>query len=343
MAGPTVPAVSTRPTPERIFTVLTAYEQSAALKTGIDLDVFTAIGEGANTAASLAKKVGAAERGIRILCDYLTIHGFLTKELNCYALTPESAVFLNRRSSECLASMADFLTDPGNKHDFEALSEAVRKGGTTRASGDYKKPSDELWVKFARVMTPLSTPTADFIAELVGTAEGQPCRVLDVAAGHGMYGITIAKRNPNALIVALDWPRVLEVAQENARKYGILDRYETKPGSAFEIDFGSGYDLVLLTNIFHHFDIGTCETLARRARSALKFGGKAITLDFVPNEDRISPPAAAAFSLAMLAGTHAGDVYTFSQYEQMFANAGFQSTTLHSIPGTPQRVLVSET
>ena len=336
------PTASTGPSPERIFSTLTAYQQSAALKASIDLDVFTAIGEGANTASALGAKIGAAERGVHILCDYLTIQGFLAKEGDRYALTPESAMFLNRHSPACLGSMSDFLTDPGHKKNFEALAEAVRKGGTPSTEGDNTKPNDELWVNFARSMAPLTTPAAEFIAGLTGAAEAAPWRVLDIAAGHGMYGITLAKRNPNAHIVALDWPSVLEVAHENAQKHGVADRYTKRPGSAFEAEFGNGYDFVLLTNIYHHFDIPTCETLTRKVHAALKPGGKAITLEFVPNEDRVTPPMAASFSLLMLAGTDAGDAYTFSQYEKMFANSGFRNTTRHPVPEMPQQVLISE-
>jgi ubiquinone/menaquinone biosynthesis C-methylase UbiE len=238
--------------------------------------------------------------------------------------------------------MSDFLITPWSKSNFEALSEAVRKGGTTSPTGDNTKPNDELWVKFARLMAPLTVPAAEFIAELASAAEGRPSRILDIAAGHGMFGITLAMKNPNAQIVALDWPPVLEVALENARKFRVTERYQTKPGSAFETEFGTGYDFVLLTNIFHHFDLATCEKLARRAHSALQPGGRAITLEFVPNEDRVTPPTAAAFSLMMLAGTDAGDAYTFSQYEKMFRRAGFKKTTLHAIPDTPQQALVSE-
>ena len=336
------PTATTRPSPERIFSTLTAYQQSSALKAAIDLDIFTAIAEGASTAATLAAKVGAAERGVRILCDYLTIQGFLAKEGDCYALSPESNVFLNRHSSAWIGSMSDFLTDPGHRSNFEALAQAVRKGGTPSTAGDNTKPNDELWVSFARSMAPLTVAAAEFIAGLTGATEGMPWRVLDIAAGHGMYGITLAKRNPNAHIVALDWPTVLEVAHENAHKHGVADRYTKRPGSAFETEFGNGYDYVLLTNIYHHFDMPTCETLTRKVHTALKPGGKAITLEFVPNEDRVSPPLAASFSLQMLVGTDAGEAYTFSQYEKMFANSGFKKTTLHPIPEMPQQVLVSE-
>jgi SAM-dependent methyltransferase len=336
------PTPSNRPSPEHIFNVLNAYQQSAALKTGIELDIFTAIGEGANTAATLAAKIGAAERGARILCDYLTMHGFLTKESSRYSLTRESAVFLDRRSPACLAPMVGFLGQEWHKKNFGALADAVRKGGTANLTGDNSKPNDELWIAFARSMAPLTVQSAEFIARLIGAPEGKPCKVLDIAAGHGMYGITVANHNPSAEIVALDWPRVLEVAQENAKKFGVAEQFTTKPGSAFETDLGTHYDFVLLTNIFHHFDKPTCEKLMRRAHGALKPDGKAVTLEFVPNEDRVSPPTAAAFSMVMLAGTDAGDAYTLSEYEKMFANAGFGKTVLHPVPDMPQQVMVSE-
>src|SRR5258708_22638206 len=100
------PTAATRLTPERIFNTLNAHEQTAALRTAIELDVFSAIGAGANTAAAIAAKTGAAEKGVRVLCDFMTIHGFLTKEQGKYALTQESAIFLDRKSPACLAPMA---------------------------------------------------------------------------------------------------------------------------------------------------------------------------------------------------------------------------------------------
>ena len=338
MASPTS---ASHPTPERIFNTLAAFQQTAALKAGIELDVFTAIADGANTAPLLAAKTGAAERGVRILCDFLTVQQFLTKQDGRYSLTSETAVFLSRHSPACMASMIGFMGSPWHKRNFDALTEAVRKGGTANPGGDNTQPNDDVWVSFARSMAPLTIRPAEFIAGLVA-AEGKPCRVLDVAAGHGMYGVMVAKNNPRTRVVALDWPPVLEVARENAAKFGVADRYETLPGSAFEAEFGTGYDFILLTNIFHHFDQPTCEKLMRRVHAALNPGGKAITLEFIPNEDRVTPPTSASFSLVMLAGTDAGDAYTLSQYEKMFRNTGFSKTTKHSVPDSPQQLLVTE-
>jgi len=87
MAAPATPP----PTPERFFNIVNAYQQSDALRAAIDLEIFTAIAEGNTTAGAIAKRCNTSERGVRILCDFLTIHGLLTKQGDQYALAPDSA------------------------------------------------------------------------------------------------------------------------------------------------------------------------------------------------------------------------------------------------------------
>jgi ubiquinone/menaquinone biosynthesis C-methylase UbiE len=335
-------SASKPPSPEHIFQTLNAHQQTAALKTAIELDLFTAIDEGNHRVDELAKRLNVSERGIRILSDYLTILGFLGKEQQRYVLNQDAALFLSKRSPHYMGTIVGFFANDQHFRNMALLPDAVRRGGSASGMGDNREPNDSLWVSFARSMAPLTVPAALFIAQLVNSKDAQPLRVLDIAAGHGMFGITIAQQNPKAHITALDWPAVLEVAKENAAKAGVTDRYSTRPGSMFEAEPGEGYDLVLLTNIFHHFDKETCVLLMRRVHQALKSGGKALTLEFVPNEDRISPPTEAAFSLLMLVGTDAGDAYTYSEYQHMFRTAGFPETVLHRIPGMPQEVLVSQ-
>jgi 2-polyprenyl-3-methyl-5-hydroxy-6-metoxy-1,4-benzoquinol methylase len=328
------------PSPELIFDTLNAYQKTAALRGAIELDLFTAIGEGASSAADMARKLSVSERGARILCDYLVINGLLTKQGVRYGLTPDSATFLDRRSPAYMGGVVKFLNAPAIMDDFRDVAANVRHGGAVSSEKAMVADENPAWVDFARAMVPMMMMPAEFIAGLVGAGAGAKWKVLDIAAGHGMYGIAIAQRNPNARIVALDWASVLEVARENAQKAGVAGRYETIPGSAFEADFGSGYDLVLLTNFLHHFDAPTCEGLLRKVHAALKPDGRAVTLEFVPNPDRISPPVAAAFSLMMLGSTPSGDAYTFSELESMFRNAGFSGSQAHPMPG-PETAIVS--
>ncbi len=328
-------------TPELIFQTLNAYQLTAALKGAIELDVFTGIGEGVRTAHALAERCQASDRGMRILCDFLVVAGLLTKDGDQYGLGPHAAAFLDRRSPAYLGTMVQFLGAPELRDAFQDLAAVVRRGGTMMGADGTVARENPLWVTFARSMAPMMTPAAEEIAALIDAGAGHKWRVLDIAAGHGVFGITIARRNPNAEIVALDWARVLAVAQENAQAAGVASRFHTLPGSAFEADYGGGFDIVLLTNFLHHFDIPTCEGLLHKVYQALKDGGRAVTMEFVPNDDRVSPPAAAAFSLIMLATTPSGDAYPFSQYEQMFQRAGFARSEIRSLERSPQSVIIS--
>jgi ubiquinone/menaquinone biosynthesis C-methylase UbiE len=311
------------------------------MKAAIDLDVFTAIGDRKTTAEQIAERAGAAERGIRILCDYLTVMGFLTKKDSHYGLSPDSAVFLDRRSPAYMGSVADFLDAPELLHAFDHLADAVRKGGTVMSDEGTVSYDNPIWVQFARSMAPMMKMPAEVISQLVGADKGGKCRVLDIAAGHGLFGIDIARHNPQAEIVALDWANVLEVAKENARKSGVDSRYSTIAGSAFEVDFGQGYDLVLLTNFLHHFDPPTNEGLLRKVHAALAPNGRAVTLEFVPNDDRVSPPDAATFSMVMLGSTAHGDAYTFAELDRMFSNAGFSRSEHFRQAPMPESVIIS--
>lgn len=338
-----------QPSPALFFDTMNAYQRTAALKGAIELDVFTAIGEGATTAIELAKRCKASGRGIRILCDYLTVIGFLTKQGDRYGLTPDSALFLDRRSPAYAGTATRFLANPNSYDAYRDVAETVRKGTSILGGGGMTAPEHPQWVEFARGMAPLMHMPAEGIANILEKEAAQytskeavgEWKVLDIAAGHGMFGITLAKHNPKAQITALDWRNVLEVAKENAQAAGVADRYRTIAGSAFEAELGTDYDVVLLTNILHHFDVATCETLLRRVHAALAPGGRAVILEFVPNEDRVSPPQAAAFSMMMLGMTPAGDAYTFRELESMCRNAGFPSATLHSLDPHPEAVVVA--
>ena len=328
-----------QPSPELFFRTVNAYQQPAAIRAAVELDLFTAIAEGARTAPALAARCQASERGVRILCDYLVVLGFLTKDAGGYGLTQDSAVFLDRRSPAYMGGTLEFLLSPMLTGGFEDLASVVRNGTTAMPEGGTVAPENPVWVKFARAMVPMMAMPAQAMAQaLAGTGR---LRVLDIAAGHGMFGIAFARQNPEAEVTAVDWPNVLEVAKENARAAGVAERYHTLEGSAFDVDFGAGYDLVLLTNFLHHFDPPTCESFLRKVHAALADGGRAATLEFVPDEDRVSPPVPATFAMMMLGSTPGGDAYTFPEFERMFRAAGFSRSELRELPATPEQLIVS--
>ena len=334
-AAPVSPAI--------VFDTLMAYRRSFALKAAIELGIFRAVGEGPGDLASLARQVNASERGTRILCDFLVTNGLLQKENGHYRHTPESAAFLDPASPSCLESISRFLSNPELHDPYQHLAEIVRTGKTVLPGDGAVNPENPVWVEFAQSMAPMMAMLAAPLGQIALEGRTGPMRVLDIAAGHGLFGIAVAKQNPQAHVTGLDWAPVLEVALENARKAGVQDRYDMLPGSAFEANFGGPYDIVLLTNFLHHFDQDTCVALLKKVREALKPDGTVVTLEFVPNEDRVSPPMPATFALTMLTATVGGDAYTYNDLAQMHQRAGFtKGVQAHPVMMSPHTALIAK-
>lgn len=318
--------------------VFFGYQAVAALKAGVELGLFSAVAEGADRPEALGERIGAPARAARILADFLTVRGFLQKHDGRYRLTPDSAAFLDRRSPTYIGGIVDFLAAP--EHLALALNDpaaTVRAGGSPglgTLSGD-----NPIWVKFARAMVPFAAPLAQAVAARVVAWPTPPRKVLDIAAGHGLFGITVAQAVPAAEVIAVDWDNVLTVARENAARLGVAKRHRTIAGSAFDVDWGDGYDLILLPNFLHHFDADACVGLLRKVRASLAPGGRVLACEFVPNPDRVSPPGPAMFSFVMLMTTPHGDAYTAAELDAMGRKAGFGGIATEALAPSPQTLV----
>src|SRR2546423_10962220 len=211
------------------------YQNSDALKAALALDVFNAIGEGSTDAAAIAARCKASLRGTVALCDSMVVMGFLTKSSDRYALSPDAAAFLDRRSPTCIGGIHDFLAAP----EFVALvfqdpAGAVRRGGAPGLAN--VAPDHPIWVRFARAMGPFMALDAQLVAEHAG--DPPPRRVLDISASHGLYGIAFGKRFPGCHITGLDWSAVVAVARENAAAAGPAGRDGPLSRDAFKCASG---------------------------------------------------------------------------------------------------------
>ncbi|MGH9487907.1 MAG: class I SAM-dependent methyltransferase [Terriglobales bacterium] len=334
--------------PGQILGMMTAFEQTAALRAAVRLDLFTAIADGATSAAALAAKAKADERGVAVLCDYLTIAGLLQKQDGRYALSPAADMFLNAHSPASMAPASAWHEQISLRFTAEQLYQAVRRGGADAATGVTDAPA-EMWVLFARSMGVMAKMPAQLMAAgvaapaLAGVA--QP-KVLDIAGGHGFYGIAVARAVPKAEITLVDAAPVAEVAKANAAEAGVASRYHTLsgnvlPGGEDEVVLPGGVHLALITGFLHMFGPNTIEALFGKVKKVLAPGGAVLVVDFLPNEDRVSPPFEAAFSLTMLAATQEGRAYTEAEYRRMFAAAGLKQVERHALGDLSQSVLVA--
>ena len=325
-------------TPALVVDAVLGYQQTAAMRAAVKLDLFSLVCAGTNTAESIASACGAATRGIRILADYLTIRGFLVKSGDQYQPTPVTRAFLDRASPSCMGSIIDFMAAPEFMAMFQDDPLAyVRNGGSPGLAN--VAADNPVWIKFAHAMAPFVRDKAELVARHVATWTRQPSRVLDVAAGHGLFGIAVANAVAGASVTAVDWQSVLEVARANAERAGLVDRYRLCPGSAFEVDWGTGFDLVLLPNFLHHFDHAGCVAVLRRVRASLASEGRTLAVELVPDEGRVSPPLPGMFAFMMLATTPKGDAHTRSEYEAMARDAGYAGVRVIPLAPTPHSIV----
>ena len=323
--------------PDPFLDAVIAYQQTAAIKAALELDVFSEIARGNSTAESLAKKIGAAVRGVRILCDYLTVRGHLEKQGDQYRLAPCTAAFMDRSAPTWMGDIVGYLAAPEMVNLYLADPAAyVRNGGSVGLANN--SPDHPIWEKFARAMGPSRVPLAAKIASELAVLS--PRKVLDIAAGHGMFGIAIARAVTDAQVTAVDWQAVLSVARENAEAAGVSERYHTLAGSAFDADWGSGFDLVVLANFLHQLDRDACVSLLQKAHKSLASGGRVAAVEFVVNADRVSPNYPAMFSFQMLGSTPHGEAYTCREFEEMGQVSGFGRVTAKPLPPTPQSLIL---
>jgi 2-polyprenyl-3-methyl-5-hydroxy-6-metoxy-1,4-benzoquinol methylase len=325
-------------TPLPFVDAVLSYQKTAAIKAAVEIGLFEAIGSSGADAETIAARVGASARGVRILCDYLTVLGFLGKSGNLWRQESVTAAFIDKTSPTSMASIVRFLAGPEFLKMFlDDPAEFIRRGGT---EGLANMASDHpIWVTFAETMTPFTVAAAKATAAHVAAWSKPPGRVLDVAAGGGMFGISVAAACRNATVTAVDYQNVIAIAGRNAEQAGVGERYRTLIGDAFSVAWGDGYDLILLPNILHHFDHASCVTLLRRVRDSLAPGGRAAIVEFIPDENRITPPVPASFAFMMVATTQHGDAFTEAEYAAMARDAGLRAEAAVPLPPSPERLI----
>lgn len=268
---------STALTPQPIMQALSAFWVSAALKSALDLDLFGALADGPLDARALGARIGAPARSTALLADALVGTGFLTKNRDRYELPPVSATFLDPAKPTFFGGMAHIVSSPVLWEGLQHLADAVRNGGSVLEQHTLT-PDNPFWHTFAQASLGLAASQGSAVAEALAERKVPVTKILDVAAGTGGYGYSVAARFPDSRVTFADWPGVLEYTSRNADRFGVRGRASYAPGDIFSSDWGGGYDLVLLPNIYHHFDEADCVALSRRVRASLAPGGAVVVV-----------------------------------------------------------------
>ncbi len=313
--------------PEPIFQILSAPRITLALRTAIELDLFTPLDKSPLTAEKLARKRKSSARGARILMDALLSTRLVTKNRKTgeYRLGSLGRDYLVKGRPGFIGPILELQGHPGMQAAMASLPAAVRKGGCTIESNAHSE-SQSFWETFATVTSLDAIPMAKQLARIAGvTRNSGPMKVLDLACGSGRYGITIAETNPRAEVTLFDRANVLRKTRPIARKSKAAARIRFRSGNLFEADLGGPYDLVVASHILHHFSLEECDLVVKRIHSSLNPGGKVAIQEFIVDNARASRTRQIFFSLVMLVWTDKGEAWSFQDYRQLLAGNSFRN------------------
>jgi SAM-dependent methyltransferase len=294
-----------------------AFWGSRAVLTAIELDVFTAVGDGAG-APEVAARIGADPRATEMLLNAVTGLGILTKADGVFHNTAMSAAYLSDGSPE--SRRAAFMHTVHLWERWSTLTEAVRTGSAVNLGGNTSW--GEGWVEpFIAAMHGRAEATAASLVEAIGVRGVR--RLLDVGGGSGAYAIAFARAEPALEAEVFDLPQVLTIASRHIQAAGLPQRVRTREGDLRKDVLGEGYDLILVSSICHMLRPGENQDLLIRAFRALAPGGRAVVRDHMMTLDKTAPLKGALFSLNMLTGTEGGAAYSAEEYTEWLKRAGF--------------------
>jgi (2Fe-2S) ferredoxin/SAM-dependent methyltransferase len=311
--------------PDKFEQMIHGYMPSRCILTALELDIFTAVGNGAD-AEEIGAKVNANARAVGMLLNALVAIGVLQKNNGIYTNTPESARYFVQGSKD---NQRDGLLHIANIwHRWSTMTDAVRRGSCVSPN---RERTPEWTHNFITCMQRIAKDRAPLVVKTLGTSGVR--RVLDLGGGSGAYSIAFAKASPEVRCEILDVPEVVPLSAEYASKAGVSAQVSLRPGDMLRDDFGSGYDVIMLNAICHSFSEEQNRDIFRRARQALAPSGRLVVQDFILNPEKTGPAQAALFSLNMLVATDAGASYSEAEYTRWMKDAGFSEVNRIKLPG----------
>ena len=321
--------------PDDLNDRIRGFQDSRALLTALELDLFTAIGNGA-AAAEIATRLHTDPRATEMLLHALASLGLLVKREGLFHNSPAAARYFAEGSRDY--ARPALLHTAHLWHRWSTLTDCVRSG--TAASREESAGRAPEWTEaFIAAMHRNASERAPLVLRAVGATGLR--RMLDVGGGSGAYSIAFAKANPTLHADILDTAAVEPIANRHIQAAGVADRVHVRAGDLRTDPLGEGYDLVFISAICHMLSPGQNQDLLRRARLGLAPGGRVVIQDFILHPDKTGPRFAALFALNMLVGTPGGSSYSEPEYTAWLTEAGFYDVRRVHLPGITGLMIAS--
>jgi len=329
-------------TPERLMQFGFAYAPPLIITAAVSNKVFDSLESGSKTVDQISKETGASARGLRMLMNALVGLELLKKDRHQkYSLTPESAAFLVSNKPGALAGFFRLnVTQLVSK--WLQLGDVVRTGRPAQAVNQ-EGEGTEFFSGLVENIIPMSYATAQTLADHLKLAKAKnEVRVLDLAAGSGIWGIVLAQASARVRVTAVDWAGMIPTTKRITQKFGVGARFKFIEGDLLEADFGSGYDIATLGHILHSEGEERSRQLLKKTFRALKSGGTIAIAEWLVNDERTQPLPPLMFAVQMLVNTEKGDTFSFNEIKSWLEEAGFRKVRKLEAPGPSPLILATK-
>ncbi len=301
-----------------LLEVVRAFQPACVIMAAADLDLFTALNNGPMMASGLAEAVQADPRATTILLDALVALGLLGKSGDTYGVLPDATRLLGEGApGNVLAAVrhqANCLRRWGQ------LAHVVRRGTPAERIPSIRGEEADC-ESFIGAMNDFTASVAPDIAARLESVRLD--RLLDVGGASGTWTGAFLRAAPDATAVLFDLPEVIPLARERLTAAGLIDRV-TLVGGDYNVDpLPTGADFAWLSAVAHQNSRDQNRALYTRIHAALVSGGTLVIRDIVMDSSRTVPPAGALFAVNMLVATEGGNSYTFEEFHDDLARAGF--------------------
>ncbi len=329
-------------TPERLLQFGSAYGPPIIIGAAVNNRIFDVLATGQKTLEEMSKETSASVRGLRAIVNALVGLELLKKSGDKYSLAPESAAFL---VSEKPGSLAGFFSMNTRRLIplWLKLDDSVRTGRPAKAHNE-EETGTEFFSELVENIMPMSYGSAQALADHLNLAAEakQPTRVLDLAAGSGVWGIVLAQKSPVVQVTAVDWSGMIPTTRRITQKFGVADRFKFVEGDLLEADFGKDYDIATLGLILHSEGEERSRKLLKKTFGALRSGGTIVIAELLVNDERTEPLPSLVFAVNMLLGTEKGDTFSFNEIKSWLEEADFKNARTLTVPAPSPLVLATK-
>src|SRR5215467_3962447 len=238
-------------TPERLQQLGFAYAPPLIISAAVNNKVFDTLRSEPKTVEQVSKETGGSARGLRAIMDALVGLELLKKDRQSkYSLTRESQAFLTSDKPGTLSGFFGSIL-PIMASRWLRLADIVREGRPAVAVNQ-ETEGTEFFSQLVETIIPMSYPGAQKLGDHLKLAGARnEIRVLDLAAGSGIWGIALAEKSQRVRVTAVDWPGMIPTTKRITQRFGVGDRFNYVEGDILAADFGSGFNIATLGHILH--------------------------------------------------------------------------------------------